>query len=183
MTLDRWLPRCAAALICGAGLMLGGCDDFLLDDDDADWPDYEGEVDLDDPVVHIECIEDVPDGSPEGRGIWELTLLVEGWASYTWVEMWSSGYCEGYDSATGNPCVEQGQERPGWAMDPWDHGWDAELGFWDEWILDLPYHVDISSPESGNSWFSCDMGPGIEFYFCACDDYTDDCYCTDAYGY
>jgi len=164
------------------GALAGGCDDFVLDDDD-DWPEYEGELNLNDPAVAIDCIEDVPDGSPEGEGTWEISLLIDGWSSYTWVELWSNGYCEGYDAATGDPCTEGGQDRPGWEMEPWDHGWDADLGFWDEWIIDLPYHVDIATPDSGASWFSCDMAALIEFYFCACDDYTDDCYCSDAYVY
>ena len=158
-------------------LVLAGCDFDILDDDsaDEDWPDYEGEIDIAGLDAMIECNAD--GGSPE-TGSWTFTVFFDGWSDWMWVEIWGDPYCEGYDPATGDWCDTTGNGRPGWDMVEYDRGWDEELGFWDEWDLELPFDSTIWTPADGVSYFSCAMAPDIEIYFCGCDEATTLCDCT-----
>ncbi len=154
--------------------VLPACDSFLEDDDD--YPDYDGVIDLDTAEADIVCNEDDQDYF---LGEWDALLLFDGWASEAWVEMWSDTYCEGYDEATGNPCDADGQARPGWEMENWDYGWDEDMGHWDQWQIILPFDGETWPPAADTSYFTCD--DAIEFYFCACDDATEECFCSGAY--
>ncbi len=188
MNVPRANPVVLAAipLLCG----IAGCDleqdlrgrldlaaEAMADDDT---PDYVGEIDLAYADIQLDCYVDVAEGDPEGEGTWEFTIFFEGWATDMWVEMTDLGadYCEGWDDQTGDPCATDGEERPGWDMVQDDYGWDAASGFWDQWLLDLPYHSDVWPPELDASWIPCEIGADLAVDFCGCDYATDNCYCT-----
>ena len=144
-------------------------------DMDEDWPEYEGEIDLEMVDVDVAC---TPDADPS-TGTWDLVVFVEGWAEIFWVELWSleDDYCEGFDSATGDPCDNDGESRPGWDMDQYDYGFDDELGHWDEWELLLGFDAVSWPPSSDESYLGCD--DNLELYVCGCDESSGACYCSD----
>ena len=154
---------------------------------DDDTPVYEGEIDLAYADILVDCYVDVAEGDPEGEGTWEFTIFFEGWATDMWVEMidLAGDYCEGWDDQTGDPCLTDDLERPGWSMVQDDYGWDAASGFWDQWLLDLDYHSDLWPPLDEESWIPCEIDTDLALDFCGCDYATDNCYCTqyDEYEY
>jgi MYXO-CTERM domain-containing protein len=187
----RSVPLLVASFLLIAGICGCELDDELLashglaawaDENmaDDDTPSYPGEIDLAYADIQIDCYVDVLEGDPEGEGTWEFTIFFEGWATDMWIEMTDLGadYCEGWDDNTGDPCDTDGEERPGWYMVPDDFGWDAGSGFWDQWLLDLPYHTDVWPPEADASWIPCEVDADLLVNFCGCDEATENCFCT-----
>jgi len=198
MYATRSVPLLIASILIVVGICGCDLDDEILahrglaawageDGDDDDTPEYPGEIDLAYADIQLDCYVDVLESDPEGEGTWEFTIFFEGWASDMWIEMADLGadYCEGWDDATGDPCETDGEARPGWDMVPDSYGWDAANGFWDQWLLDLPYLADIWPPEADASWIPCEVGTDLLVDFCGCDYATTECYCTqyDEYEY
>ena len=119
-----------------------------------------------------------PSAIPEGR--YDFYLLLVGWANTCWVEFWdlSSDYCEGYDSH-GEPCESSGYSRPGWRMTNEEYGWDPVNGFWDYWILDLEYVMDLEQAHAdGESIFPCEWFAWLfQTYWCCEEAYSGDTQC------
>ena len=162
-------------LLVAVPLLGIGCEFFEDLDDDSEYPDYEGDLDLDTLDAMITC-----DSGGGTTGTWDVVILFDGWADYMWMEMHSSGYSECFDSSTGDACVMDGVQRPGWYMDRYDHGWDEDAGFWDEWEILLDFDSATWPPSSDESYFGCEDSSIIDFYFCGCDEYTGECRCSGA---
>ncbi len=171
---------------CGPVAETEDVEDWDDDDwDDDDTPDYAGEIDMGQAIMEASCTVDVPleeedDGYP-AAGTFQFDLAMDGWASECWIEMWddASEYCEGFDEY-GDPCDDEELERPGWWFLQGDYGYDANIGFWDSWYLDLDYEHSWP-PAPHMSYFTCEgagndpeEGDG-EFitYFCCTDMATD----------
>ena len=169
----------ALALLVTVPFVFGACE-FIDDDDSAaedddDWPEYEGEIDIQSIDADISCYPD----AESVTGSWDFVVFLEGWAEFLWVELWSleDSYCEGFDTTTGYPCDIDGVERPGWDMERYDYGFDDTLGFWDEWELQLGYDTSSWPASASESYLGCDND--VEFYICGCDEFTGNCYCSD----
>lgn len=153
-------------------------------DDDDTWPTYDESMDTEQSSFDGYCTIDVPlhheypSAIPEGR--YDFYLLLVGWANTCWVEFWdlSSDYCEGYDSH-GEPCESSGYSRPGWRMTNEEYGWDPVNGFWDYWILDLEYVMDLEQAHAdGESIFPCEWFAWLfQTYWCCEEAYSGDTQC------
>ncbi len=186
---SRWIPfLLIPALVACQGTMTFAVpeaddDDVDLDpwgdDDDSadpgDAPPYEGTLVMDDADLWVDCAAD----DAGTAGAWGFRAELVGWAALCWVELHLDGYCEGYDGQ-GNPCEEDGVDRPGWPLVQGPFGHSEELGYWDVWALELPFE-DAWPPQDGVSAVPCADGP--ELRFCCADaaqtDHTD---CRDVDG-
>ena len=124
-------------------------------------------------IVWVGCTVDQPeDAEGGGTGEFRFSIEVTGWAASCRAELHASdgSYCEGVDPSTGEVCVSDGTERPGWAMADEEYGWNAAEGHWDQWELTLPYHRGIWPPEDTASWFVCEQaGPDLRVWLCCSD--------------
>jgi hypothetical protein len=119
------------------------------------------------------------DKDPYGEGWHEFTLETGTEADIVWIEMWSldSSYCEGYDTATGDPCTSTAGDRPGWDLDLVGSTADPP---YEQWFLSLDYD-GTWSPAEDVSTFLCE-GAGSEYatYFCWCSaDNPSSCWCIE----
>ncbi len=130
----------------------GDDDDGGLDDDT---PTYEGTVDMDGSELQAMCVQD--DSGEVGE--WGFRADLAGWAGLCWVELRLDDYCEGFDG-DGEPCEEDGIERPGWDLLQGPFGHDEEVGFWDVWARELPFET-AWPPGPGVSTIACDDEPEV----------------------
>lgn len=165
----RWIPfLLLAGLLACQGTMtveLPGDDDDLDldpwgDDDDSagdDAPPYEGTLVMEDADLWVDCVAD----DVGEAGVWGFRAELRGWAGLCWVELHLDGYCEGF-VGDGEPCEEDGIERPGWSLMQGPFGYDEEDGYWDVWALELPFEAGWPPPD-GASAVACADGPELTF--------------------
>jgi len=159
-------------------------DDAADDDDDDATPEYTGEIDMSGAQLSGECDIDVPsEPGTLGEGTYHFDIELSGWALDCYINFRDhvSDYCEAYDSVAGDPCDSFGFVRGGWDMVNDDHGWDAVDGFWDSWVVEVDYLMDLMAAEAqGLSIFVCEnAGLNFDTEFCCRDLYTESVFCEE----
>ncbi len=194
------LALLGAALLWACGCQVGidtweDPDDDAADDDDEN---YTGEIDLSLSELFIDCNIDDPytwdeDCTDGGEGTWQFDVILSGWASAVWVEIWgvwpdaewnAGVYCEG--TLQGNPSWDPCEgyfERPGWQLFISAQDYDQANGYTQSWSQTVSYRgpgcvAGNWPPNVNDSLFCCEDYPAsVDIFLCGTDAYTGNSVC------